>query len=272
MRFKKFSWLLVIPPLAYAATAPAEEKGVAYDFNGSVWRNSYGECWTTPYRDKDPAKSDCFGAAEAAIERDTDGDGVVDSRDQCPGTPMGTPVDAWGCALDSDSDGDGVANANDKCPGTPAGARVDDVGCEFDSDGDGVADSTDQCPRTPEGATVDARGCALAIVLRKVHFQLNSGKLTGESQSILDQVAASIKARRDIKSIRVVGHTDSTGDRDYNQRLSEQRAKAVADYLVGQGVAEATLSSAGMGEDDPSADNNTAEGRAKNRRVELKLN
>lgn len=270
MRLKKFSWLLVVPPLAYSAIGLAEEKGVAYGSDGSVWRNSYGECWTTPYRDKDTVKSGCFGAAAVVTEGDTDGDGVADSQDQCPGTPMGTPVDARGCALDSD--GDGVADARDKCPGTPAGATVDDMGCESDSDRDGVADGRDQCPHTPEGATVDARGCALAIVLRKVHFQLNSGKLTGESRSILDQVAASIMARKDIKSIKVVGHTDSTGEAGYNQRLSEKRAKAVADYLVDQGVDGTTLSSVGMGESDPATDNDTAEGRAKNRRVELKLN
>ena len=77
---------------------------------------------------------------------DTDGDGVTDDMDKCPGTPAGTAVDSDGCPLPQDDDGDGVTNDIDKCPGTPAGAKVDASGCELDSDGDGVVDSRDQCP------------------------------------------------------------------------------------------------------------------------------
>lgn len=270
MQIKKLSLALAIVPMIYASTAFAAEKGVVYDATGTGWRTNYGECWTTVYRDKDPADTGCFGAATVMAEGDADGDGVVDSKDQCPGTAAGTRVDAKGCALDTD--GDGVVDADDKCPGTPAGAKVDAKGCELDSDGDGVVDSADACPDTPEGATVDGRGCALGLVLRNVHFQLNSGEVTDESKAILDKVANSLKARGDIKSILVIGHTDSTGEASYNQMLSEKRAKGVADYLVSQGVDGAILSSKGMGMNAPVADNGTTEGRAKNRRVELKLN
>ena len=92
---------------------------------------------------------------------DTDGDGVADDTDKCPGTPAGTAVDSSGCPLPQDDDGDGVTNDIDKCPGTPAGAKVDASGCELDSDGDGVGDSRDQCPNTPAGAKVDDKGCEL---------------------------------------------------------------------------------------------------------------
>ncbi len=88
---------------------------------------------------------------------DTDGDGVYDGRDQCPNTPHGAKVDSVGCPIDSD--GDGVADGIDQCPDTPAGAKVDAVGCPIDSDGDGVPDGIDRCPDTPRGATVDALGC-----------------------------------------------------------------------------------------------------------------
>ena len=88
---------------------------------------------------------------------DTDGDGVNDDLDKCPGTPAGTAVDSSGCPLPQDDDGDGVTNDIDKCPGTPAGAKVDASGCELDSDGDGVGDSRDQCPNTPAGAKVDEK-------------------------------------------------------------------------------------------------------------------
>ena len=270
MQIKKLSLALAMVPMMYAGAGIAAEKGVAYDATGMGWRTNYGECWTTIYRDKDPASTGCFGEPMAMAEGDADGDGVVDSKDQCPGTAAGTAVDAKGCALDSD--GDGVADASDKCPGTPAGAKVDAKGCELDSDGDGVVDSADACPGTPAGATVDAKGCALGIVLQNVNFQTNSGELTADSKTTLDKVASSLKARGDIKSIQVIGHTDSTGKAAYNQMLSEKRAKSVADYLVSQGVDGAILSSKGMGMNSPIADNRTAEGRAKNRRVELKLN
>ncbi len=267
MQIKKIVFALALAPIAFSNTAMAE-KGVAYDATNSGWRTSYGECWTTTYRDKDPAPTGCFG--EPVVDGDADGDGVVDSKDQCPNTPAGAKVDAKGCELDSD--GDGVVDSKDQCPGTPAGAKVNSKGCELDSDGDGVVDSKDDCPNTPAGATVNAKGCALGIVLHDVQFKLNSGELTADSQATLDKVAASLKARSDITSVSVIGHTDSSGAAAYNQSLSEKRAKSVMDYLVSQGVDAGVLSSKGMGESSPIADNGTAEGRAQNRRVELKLN
>jgi OOP family OmpA-OmpF porin len=89
--------------------------------------------------------------------KDSDRDGVPDSRDACPETPRGVDVDGSGCAFDYD--GDGVASYADTCPDTPAGATVDTAGCPADSDGDGVLDGIDQCPDTLAGATVDERGC-----------------------------------------------------------------------------------------------------------------
>jgi bacillopeptidase F len=97
---------------------------------------------------------------------DTDGDGVTDALDQCPGTPAGEAVDAQGCAMSQlDEDNDGVSDALDLCPGTPAGQAVDGNGCPLapvDSDGDGVTDDLDQCPGTPAGEAVDAQGCAMS--------------------------------------------------------------------------------------------------------------
>ena len=90
---------------------------------------------------------------------DSDGDGVPDKDDRCPGTPLGATVDVHGCPIDSD--GDGVPDGIDQCPNTPAGAHVDAKGCPIDSDGDGVPDGIDQCPNTPAGAKVDAVGCPI---------------------------------------------------------------------------------------------------------------
>ena len=75
---------------------------------------------------------------------DSDGDGVLDQVDKCPGTPRGVKVDANGCPLDSD--GDGIPDYLDKCPDTPAGVKVDATGCPLDRDGDGVPDFQDRCP------------------------------------------------------------------------------------------------------------------------------
>jgi OOP family OmpA-OmpF porin len=91
--------------------------------------------------------------------KDSDGDGVPDSKDMCPNTPLNVKVDEFGCPLDSD--GDGVPDYLDKCPNTPTGVKVDADGCPLDSDGDGVPDYLDKCPNTPIGVKVDANGCPL---------------------------------------------------------------------------------------------------------------
>ncbi|MFI5235675.1 MAG: OmpA family protein [Gemmatimonadales bacterium] len=99
------------------------------------------------------------------LPKDSDHDGVPDDQDLCPATPLGTKVDNRGCPLPVDSDHDGVPDNLDKCPGTPAGQKVDAQGCPIpiDSDGDGVPDNLDKCPGTPAGQKVDAQGCPLPI-------------------------------------------------------------------------------------------------------------
>ncbi len=100
-----------------------------------------------------------FGGKEKELPpMDSDGDGINDDVDKCPGTPPGVPVDSTGCPKDSDSDG--VYDHIDKCPNTPAGVSVDSTGCPLDSDGDGVYDYKDKCPDTPKGTPVDKNGCS----------------------------------------------------------------------------------------------------------------
>ena len=94
------------------------------------------------------------------IVQDADQDGVPDTDDACPNTPLGAKVDARGCPIDTDQDG--VPDGIDKCPDTPAGATVDATGCPTDSDHDGVLDGIDKCPNTPPGVPVDAVGCPVA--------------------------------------------------------------------------------------------------------------
>jgi OOP family OmpA-OmpF porin len=223
-------------------------------------------------RDDDDRCPDTFPGAtvdQNGCELDFDGDGVVDRLDECPDTPSGATVDARGCELDSD--GDGVVDSKDRCPGTPAGARVDANGCELDSDGDGVVDSKDQCPGTAAGTPVDNVGCDLPpyYTLNGVYFEFDSARLTADSTAALDDALEILNRHADLV-VEVAGHTDSRGTDAYNQRLSERRAASVVKYLVAHGISAERLTAKGYGESEPVADNATDEGRAKNRRVEMR--
>ena len=171
---------------------------------------------------------------------------------------------------DGDDDGDGVLNSKDKCPGTPKGVAVDKDGCGLDSDGDGVADYEDACPGTPRGNKVDTRGCENigTITVGDVNFDFDRATLKDSASSILNAAAEQINANSAaVKSVSVTGYTDSTGPEAYNQALSERRANSVKSYLEGKGVKGITAS--GAGESNPVSDNGTRAGRAANRRVEI---
>jgi OOP family OmpA-OmpF porin len=206
----------------------------------------------------------------AMVDPDSDGDGVPDSLDRCPGTPAGVSVDSSGCPLDSD--GDGVADYLDKCPGTPPGTEVDTSGCPLDSDGDGVLNANDDCPGTPPGTRVDSRGCEIQRItaLEGVEFGSDSAELTSASRQLLDATAAEL-SRHPNMQVEIAGHTSSTGPAEYNQMLSERRARAVADYLISTGLDADRFTVRGYGETEPVADNATREGRARNRRVEMRV-
>jgi OOP family OmpA-OmpF porin len=201
---------------------------------------------------------------------DTDGDGVPDYLDKCPNTPKGVQVDAKGCPLDSD--GDGVIDSKDKCPDTPKGVKVDKNGCPLDSDGDGVPDYMDKCPQTPKGSKVDAKGCPIVgeklLILRGINFAFDSAAISQDSKGVLAVAVTTLKDNPKVK-VRIEGHTDSTGPEEYNLGLSQRRSQGVKDYLIAQGVAAERLSVEGKGESVPVATNGTKEGRAKNRRVEF---
>jgi outer membrane protein OmpA-like peptidoglycan-associated protein len=207
---------------------------------------------------------------------DSDNDGVYDGADQCLATPAGTQVDLRGCP--ADEDGDGVDDGRDRCPASPPGTAVDETGCARtrDEDGDGVDDARDRCPETPAGVTVDDAGCRALfgdarhpVVLLGVTFATNSVRLEPASFAVLDQVAASLLANPEIR-IEIAGYTDSTGSVAGNRRLSTGRAEAVRAYLERRGVAPQRMLARGYGSANPVATNQTAEGRSRNRRVELR--
>src|SRR5690606_27540674 len=143
-----------------------------------------------------------------------------------------------------------------------------------DSDGDGVPDQIDQCPGTLAGLATDSRGCAAesaqTLRLEGVNFELNSATLTPGARETLREVAAALRGEPTLRA-EIAGHTDSSGADDYNLQLSQQRAEAVRDFLVSEGVEASRLTARGYGEAQPVADNSTETGRALNRRVEFRV-
>jgi len=241
---------------------------------------------------------------------DSDNDKVPDYLDQCPGTPQGAPVDKKGCPLDSD--GDGVPDYTDLCPNTSPGVAVDEYGCPFDSDGDGVPDYLDQCPDTPyevdvdkygcpvdedldgvpdyldqcpgtlPGVQVDEKGCEIVIappptgvnldklvLSSETSFEFNSAQLKPVAYPELDKLLAEMK-KYPMSRWKIEGHTDNVGSEDGNVKMSKMRAESVLNYFVSRGIPQGRFEVVGLGSRQPVADNNTPEGRSKNRRVEIK--
>ncbi|ETR70893.1 MAG: OmpA-OmpF porin, OOP family [Candidatus Magnetoglobus multicellularis str. Araruama] len=199
---------------------------------------------------------------------DNDQDGVPDYEDQCPGTLPGVRVDPHGCPANQDKDGDGVKDDKDRCPDTPKGTKVDKHGCKAvgDSDGDGVPDHIDRCPDTPLVADVNSVGC---WVIKDLHFDFDKAFIKKRYYKSLDKIVSILK-KNPFLNVEIQGHTDNRGGKQYNKKLSETRAKAVARYLIKRGIRAARISYVGYGYELPIATNKTDEGRALNRRVQVK--
>jgi OOP family OmpA-OmpF porin len=153
----------------------------------------------------------------------------------------------------------------DKCPDTAQGVEVDKWGCPLDSDGDGVADFTDKCPGTPKGAAVNEVGC---WILGRILFDYNQAVIKPAFYPELDAAFKVMNQNPGLK-IEIQGHTDNKGSAKYNQGLSERRAQAVMTYFLQKGIDPNRLSAKGYGLSRPIASNETDEGRAMNRRVQL---
>lgn len=219
-------------------------------------------------------KDDCpneAGSKEMNGCPDADGDGIADKDDACP-NEAGLAALA-GCP---DADGDGVADKDDECPNEAGPAENN--GCPWpDSDNDGVLDKDDQCPDV--AGTVANRGCPevteevqkqLNEYARTILFDTGKASLKSESVSVFVDIIRILNEYPTAK-FTVEGHTDSVGSESLNQKLSEERANSVRDFLIKEGIAADRLTAIGYGEAKPIATNNTSAGRTQNRRVEINL-
>ena len=200
---------------------------------------------------------------------DTDGDGIFDKDDACPDVPGLKAFN--GCP---DTDGDGIEDSKDACPNEAGLAQFN--GCP-DTDGDGVPDKDDKCPDVK--GTVANNGCpevseevqkTLNAYAKTILFDTGKSTIKSQSENVLGDIIKILNEYPNAK-FTVEGHTDSTGSATLNQNLSDSRALSVKEYLVKNGINEFRLSSKGYGKDKPIDTNNTAKGRANNRRVEINL-
>jgi OmpA-OmpF porin, OOP family len=242
----------------------------------------------------------CRGGTVVAVG-DKDGDGYDDIADKCPADPedFDSFEDNDGCP-DKDNDNDGVEDAasladggwvnNDKKDDLDCRNEAEDKdnfedqdGCpDPDNDKDGILDGQDKCPNEPEDfdGVDDEDGCpdlqaefdGCSVKIKDViYFKFNKSEIDPRSYPLLNDVATVIGSVPATLDFRIEGHTDSKGGNKYNKDLSQRRADAVQAYLVGRGIASNRLEGVGFGEERPIDSNRSAEGRARNRRVEFNV-
>ena len=217
---------------------------------------------------------DIFGVAGLNGCPDTDGDGVADKNDNCP--YIRGVIELNGCP---DTDGDGTIDQRDRCP-RDAGPK-DNQGCpEEDSDGDGIIDKIDKCKY--EVGVAENNGCPKVVdntleleaklmqLANSVLFISGSDMYYTKYEEKLDEIASLMKSHNNLK-FQIRGHTDNVGPEEGNLKLSLARVNKILNYLVSKGINQFNLNVEGLGESEPLESNNTAEGRAKNRRVEIKI-
>jgi outer membrane protein OmpA-like peptidoglycan-associated protein len=246
--------------------------------------------------DKDDKCPDIAGSQTASGCPDADLDGVSDAEDRCP--QQSGPVALQGCP---DRDGDGIADMDDACPdqagsaqfkGCPdtdndgigdnedqcpnAAGPIANQGCP-DSDNDGIADNVDKCPTVP--GTQANFGCPevsvdvkkrLAFAATAIQFETGKAVVKKSSYKLMDEIVKILNDYPDYM-MTIEGHTDNVGSDEANLKVSRERANAVKNYFISKGISTDRLQADGFGESKPVADNKTAAGRAKNRRVTLDL-
>jgi outer membrane protein OmpA-like peptidoglycan-associated protein len=258
----------------YQDKCPGTPAGVKVDKDGCPMDTDRDG--VSDYLDKCPGTPPGVKVDKDGCPLDSDKDAVPDYLDKCPGTPAGVKVDKDGCPLDTDKDG--VPDYLDKCPDTPPGVLVDQNGCAPKErivllpDPDGKVgeisvttaagsqvlnkpweatelSSADALPSTPkvmdetevknifkEALAAQPKPSAVNII----YFKSGSAALTKESLQAVQEILEAIKSQK-TNHVMVIGYTDTVASADYNRKLSQKRAKAVADVLVSKGVARAII-------------------------------
>ncbi len=176
----------------------------------------------------------------------------------------------YGCKkIAKDSDKDGIPDSKDKCPNTALGAPVSNDGCSLDTDQDGVPNYLDECPTTPLGYDVAQNGCAISITLN-INFATSSAVIPKSSYDEIERFIDFMKLKKNYNA-HIIGHTDNVGSEQSNQQLSLRRAKSLNNYLIKHNIDSKRLTYEGRGESDPKVNNDTPENRYTNRRVEIEL-
>ncbi|RLJ62419.1 outer membrane protein OmpA-like peptidoglycan-associated protein [Lacinutrix venerupis] len=283
---------------SFGFTIQSTYKHAFEDYGLKHWQHSAGIVFRYGGKDKDKdginddedACPELFGTFETNGCPDTDKDGVIDTEDLCP-NDYG-PSTMRGCP---DNDGDGTPDKYDKCPKVKG--EIEDDGCPvFDTDKDGVIDRIDKCPQQPgppqnggcptpqqiqqqktaeRQKIIDRNNKIKAQVIsqletfaKNIKFENGNTILTNDAKTNLDKIADIIISQPNMK-FHIAGHTDSVGNNENNMLLSEKRASEARKYLISKGVNSKIITSQGYGENKPIADNNTKDGRLKNRRIEI---
>jgi len=183
-----------------------------------------------------------------------------------------------------DTDRDGIPDALDRCPTEPEtfNGFEDEDGCpDPDNDKDGIPDEKDKCPNEAEtkNGYQDEDGCPDEVpapvkkftgVVKGINFRRNSADIKASSFPLLKEAVSVFKEYPTLR-VEISGHTSDEGKRDFNMKLSRKRAEAVKAFLVSAGIDESRIGTVGHGPDKPIADNETKEGKEKNRRIEFRL-
>lgn len=232
-----------------------------------------------------PEDKDGYEDEDGCPDKDNDADGIPDSADSCPNDPEDADQfqDEDGCP-DEDNDKDGIYDEQDACPNDPEDMDhfEDEDGCpDPDNDQDRILDGDDLCPNEPENYNdyADHDGCPdeeqIRVVGKKIvlddriHFRTNNATIRTMSYPLLERLSKLLREHPEYVHIEIQGHTDRRGTDAFNDKLSKDRAQAVADFLVEHGIDEGRLSTVGFGSRRPLVDENTERAWFLNRRVEF---
>lgn len=224
-------------------------------------------------QDKEDRCPDVFGIKKLKGCPDKDADDVADIDDACP--TIAGPKEHKGCP---DKDGDTVLDKDDDCPSVAG--PLENKGCPWpDTDGDGIIDREDSCVTTPgevkfKGCPPPMKAAEKKIIERafaSLEFATGKDVIKPKSLPSLNELAKLLIKHQDEWTLKLSGHTDNQGTPEGNLLLSEKRVNAVKNYLVKKGALEDRILTEWFGQSVPVADNATAAGRQKNRRVEMRI-